>query len=241
MDDEIVKTCSSAQFDLGKGLARTLQAETKPMITQCCIQKLYLSRDQQAIDMAKQFERRRCNHREAIEPHECIKSIVCINDENKHRYVVASDNERLRFSLRKIAGVPLVYMNRSVMIMEPLSKASGKVSNNVERKKLTQGLNNVKSGVVDEKKDAPVQEGEEKAKKAKKRGGSKEPNPLSMKKKKTTQEQPPTPQQKPQTAETTKRRKRSHKKRDSTVQDGESTETTESKPEATTDAQQSTS
>jgi U3 small nucleolar RNA-associated protein 23 len=210
VDDEIVLGCSKASFDLGKGLERTLQAEVKPMITQCCIQKLYETRDQKSIDMAKSFERRRCNHppKDPIPPHECIKSIVNISGENKHRYVVASDNDKLRYSLRKLPGVPLVYMNRSVMVMEPLSVASAKVSKNMEKNKLTQGLNNVKSGVVQEKKeDVEEEEGVEK-KEPKKRKGPKQPNPLSMKKKKVEQLQ-----QNPQEKETKKRR-RSHKKKE---------------------------
>lgn len=36
-----------------------------------------LGREHQAItDMAKNFERRRCNHRTAIEEEECIKDVV---------------------------------------------------------------------------------------------------------------------------------------------------------------------
>jgi U3 small nucleolar RNA-associated protein 23 len=210
VDDEIVLGCSKASFDLGKGLERTLQAEVKPMITQCCIQKLYETRDQRAIDMAKSFERRRCNHppKDPIPPHECIKSIVNISGENKHRYVVASDNDKLRYSLRKLPGVPLVYMNRSVMVMEPLSVASAKVSKNMEKSKLTQGLNNVKSGVVLEKKEEIEEEEGVEKKEPKKRKGPKQPNPLSMKKKKVEQ-----PQQKP-TEKEPKKRRRSHKKKE---------------------------
>lgn len=49
-----------------------------PVITQCCVEALYkLGREhQRVIDLAKRFERRKCNHREAIEPNECLKDVV---------------------------------------------------------------------------------------------------------------------------------------------------------------------
>lgn len=49
-----------------------------PVITQCCMEALYkLGRSHQStIDLAKTLERRRCNHREAIDPNECLKDVI---------------------------------------------------------------------------------------------------------------------------------------------------------------------
>lgn len=183
VDNELITTCQSASFDISKGFTRTIQAENKPMITQCCIQALYDTKNQLAIDIAKSFERRKCNHREAIDPSQCIESIVNINGQNKHRYIVASQDLQLRKKLRKIPGVPLIYMNRSVMVMEPISDVSNQYNMNYESKKLTGGLNDIEAGKLDKQN-----EGEDKDElevKRKKRKGPKEPNPLSVKKKKT--------------------------------------------------------
>lgn len=182
VDDELVLTCNQASFDLVKGLNRTVQAETKPMITQCCMQALYATDNQRAIDMAKRFERRRCNHppKDPKPPAECIESIVNIDGVNKHRYVVASQSVRLRRRLRSVPGVPLVYMNRSVMVMEPASDASKRAAALSESAKLSEGLNDAKVGYVEKK----TEEEEEEPKKKKRKGPS-EPNPLSIKKKKT--------------------------------------------------------
>ena len=48
------------------------------VITQCCIHELYIRgiSHQPAVDLAKSFERRKCNHREAIPGNECIASLV---------------------------------------------------------------------------------------------------------------------------------------------------------------------
>ena len=110
------------------------------MITQCCIHELYLqgTSQQAAIDLAKSFERRKCNHREAIPGDECISSVigkslavgracpldVSAGDSNKHRYVVATQSHALRVKLRLIPGVPIVHINRAVMILEPPSDAT---------------------------------------------------------------------------------------------------------------------
>lgn len=50
---------------------------------------------------------------------------------NKHRYVVASQSQPLRASLRKIPAVPAVHVNRSVMVLEPPSDATLKAKQDV--------------------------------------------------------------------------------------------------------------
>lgn len=96
---------------------------------------------QHVVDLAKQFERRRCNHREAIENEPCVEGVVGMHlyycchfgrtnhpsgPTNKHRYVIATQSTDLRDKLRKIPAVPLVHINRSVMVLEPRSEATVK-------------------------------------------------------------------------------------------------------------------
>jgi rRNA-processing protein FCF1 len=59
------------------------------VITQCCIVELYkMGKERQpAVDIAKEFERRKCNHREAIDGLQCLESVVgtgytCLNQAN---------------------------------------------------------------------------------------------------------------------------------------------------------------
>ena len=111
------------------------------MITQCCIHELYLQGklQQPAVDLAKSFERRKCNHKEAIPGDECLASVIGMSsnsrsshsignayegDSNKHRYVVATLSQPLRIKLREIPAVPIVHINRSVMVLEPPSDAT---------------------------------------------------------------------------------------------------------------------
>src|SRR3954470_7679261 len=98
------------------------------------------------IDKAKMFERRRCGHLpddypEPLSARDCIKSVVDGkgNGTNKHRYVVASQDLEVRKSMRAVQGVPLVYINRSVMIMEPMAGTSAEVREREEKSKFRQG------------------------------------------------------------------------------------------------------
>ncbi|ODV85514.1 hypothetical protein CANARDRAFT_28305 [[Candida] arabinofermentans NRRL YB-2248] len=218
-DSEIILHAEKTSFDLFKGVDRTIQMESKMMITQCCINHLYETKNQPAIEIAKRMEKRRCGHKDTLSSRDCIKSIVSINGENKHRYCIVTQDEDLRRDLRKIPGVPLVYMNRSVMIMEPLSNASAKVVQMVEARKLTGGLNDPKYAGrlhVDEQQSLPgTSEKENETNndqtKSKKRKGPKGPNPLSMKKKQTEKESQDSKNE--QSSEPAKKkRRRSHKK-----------------------------
>lgn len=97
------------------------------------------------IEEAKSFERRRCNHHTLPEPLstlECISSVVDpkSNSTNKHRYVVATQDQKVRSAMRQIAGVPLIYINRSVMIMEPMASKTEDIRNAEERGKVRAGL-----------------------------------------------------------------------------------------------------
>lgn len=190
LDDQVIIETFKSNFNLMKAICRTLQVvDVKPMITQCCMQKLYETNDQEMISMAKElFERRRCNHniKEPKEPMDCIYDVVNVNGVNKHRYVVVTQDIDLRRKLRRVPGVPLVHINRSVMVMEPLSDASKQISERQERQKLTSGLNDAKfAGFVkpEETENSPTGDSANTGAPSKKRKATKGPNPLSMKKK----------------------------------------------------------
>ena len=144
------------------------------MITQCSISELYKTKDQAAIALAKTCERRRCGHvPDPVSGQQCLTACINISGENKHRYILATQDETLRRETRLLPGVPMVYIRRAVMIMEPPSPATLAKREALEREKLGGG------SLGKRKRD---ESGEEKIQK--KRKGPKEPNPLSVKKKK---------------------------------------------------------
>lgn len=213
VDAEMVQDSCRFKMELAPALQRTVHGTVKPMITQCEIRKLYAQKNdavgREAIEVAKSCERRRCGHHpdeypEPLGTLECFQSVIDPKDsgENKHRYVVASQNQDLRRMLRAVRGVPLIYIKRSVMILEPMSDESAQLRAREERSKFRAGI---KPTIGKRKRDerghtaedaATVADDEDgvgtlnghnlssaaSARKKAKRPGPKGPNPLSVKK-----------------------------------------------------------
>lgn len=158
------------------------------------------------IDHAKGFERRRCGHHTLDEPlntMECFASVIDPKGSrtNKNRYVVATQDPKIRAYLRTIPGVPVIYIKRSVMIMEPMGGATERVKEREEKAKFKAGIIGSRATVTGEKRKRGENEdgesdesGEDKSgsdvkaasssmpAKARKMRGEKGPNPLSVKK-----------------------------------------------------------
>ncbi|CVK83870.1 related to rRNA-processing protein UTP23 [Fusarium mangiferae] len=211
VDAEMVRDSSRFKMDLEPALSRTVHGKVKPMITQCEIRKLYAARNEpgvhEAIDLAKTLERRRCGHHpddypEPLSTQECLRSVVDPKDtlQNKHRYVVASQDQEVRRMLRGIKGVPLIYIKRSVMILEPMADESVQVRAKEERSKFRAEIKNQlgkrkrEDADDDDKTDKKTDNNSEEQKQKKKKGhGPKGPNPLAVqkpKKAKTEGQQP---------------------------------------------------
>jgi U3 small nucleolar RNA-associated protein 23 len=162
------------------------------VITQCSIRHLYATKNDELINQAKTFERRRCGHHELESPLpelDCLKEVVDgkENNTNKHRYVIASQDGDIRAYMRQIPGVPLIYINRSVMIMEPMAETTGDVRMKEERSKFRAGLKTRLSATMPSKRARDEDEevdtlnpSEEVTSPQKRKKGLKGPNPLSM-------------------------------------------------------------
>ncbi|KAL1412467.1 hypothetical protein Q8F55_000212 [Vanrija albida] len=179
-NDFLLEAGKQRDNDVFKMLKDVVQGETKPMITQCCIHALYTlgKEHQQIVDLAKKCERRKCNHREAIDAWECVKEVVGAT--NKHRYVLALGSPKLMSSLHHVPGLPIVHFNpRGVLVLSPPTQATIRVKNAHEEERRVEGAK-VLDGVVDG--DNVLGAGDSApAPRARK---AKAPNPLSMKKKK---------------------------------------------------------
>lgn len=151
---------------------------------------------------AKSMERRRCNHHVLDEPLstlECFNSVIDPKNSqtNRNRYVVASQDKDVRRYCRGVKGVPLVFVKRSVMVMEPMATGSINVREGMERDKFRSGLKTRGTGIVGKRKRGKdeggpivgedngaksITEGDERIGKKKRMKGPKGPNPLSVKK-----------------------------------------------------------
>ncbi|KAJ3561961.1 hypothetical protein NP233_g9870 [Leucocoprinus birnbaumii] len=175
VDAETCRMAISHKIDIVKQLGTVLQGEIKPMITQCCIHELYLQGkpQQDATDLAKTFERRKCNHKEPIAGDDCLLSVV--GDSNKHRYVITTQSHPLRVQLRSIPATPIVHINRSVVVLEPPSDITLQAKTRAEEQVLHATILDKDHTTASAPKTNPL---------PKKKKGPKGPNPLSVKKKK---------------------------------------------------------
>ncbi|TPX55822.1 hypothetical protein PhCBS80983_g04996 [Powellomyces hirtus] len=156
-------------------LARVLTGPARPMTTYCVQNELRsLGRDfYESVEACKSLERRRCQHSTPISATQCLAEII--GDKNQHNYCVATQDQTLRRKLQLIPGTPLVYINRSVVILEPPSAATLDMIKQMEvAKTLPQAF---EKSVLNKPEEAVPEPPPRKKK-------PKAPNPLSMKKKK---------------------------------------------------------
>lgn len=129
--------------------------------------------------IAKRFEQRTCRHSPCLSSVECIRELV--GSDNPHHYAVAVQNYEARKAMREIPGVPLIFVNRGIVLMEDPSKKTRDLAHEKELAKLKpkefelKQLGETSASVNPEAKD----------KKKKKKKGKKNPNPLSQKKSKS--------------------------------------------------------
>ncbi|GAA5885698.1 hypothetical protein JCM16303_003119 [Sporobolomyces ruberrimus] len=192
VDAAFLRSCVQQKLDFYARLQDVLQGTVKPMITQCCIQALYDQGEQgqAAVDMAKEFERRKCNHFKPRPEDECMTAMA--GEDNKNRYVIATQSLELRQVLRKVPGTPIVYIARSVVLLETPSDQTLAKKQSMENSKLHAPAAELAllSGKplpkpaeeADSEQDEEVSS--EPPKKKKKQRGPKGPNPLSVPKKK---------------------------------------------------------
>jgi U3 small nucleolar RNA-associated protein 23 len=199
LDSAILQDAYQFKIDIVGRLEKVLGAKVKPMITTCDMRHLYLAKpkNETLILQAKEYERRRCGHHELDEPLsslECLASVVDPKDSNtnKHRYVVAANDISVRARMRKVAGVPLIYISKSVVLMEPMTSATEDFREREEKSKFKMGLKGQRKPDAGEKRKRD--EGEDNIsvgdqatgdhQKKRRQKGPKGPNPLSVKKSK---------------------------------------------------------
>lgn len=96
---------------------------TKEMTTTCILRQLTKNEDKEgARFVAKRMEHRRCRHDKLKESFACILELI--GKTNKHRYAVATQDSLLREKLRKVPGVPMVFIKSGMVISEPPSLAT---------------------------------------------------------------------------------------------------------------------
>ncbi len=131
------------------------------LMTTPCIQAELDAHDRKnhsgAAFVARRFEVRRCQHDKGSKSgSECIKDLI--SDKNPHHYCVAGQDLELRKDLRKIAGVPLIFILRDTVLMEAPTDKTVEITRKLEKKKLKQVDHEAIKRVVNKiTKEAPIE------------------------------------------------------------------------------------
>ncbi|KAK9761482.1 hypothetical protein K7432_013596 [Basidiobolus ranarum] len=178
VDGNFCQAALDSRTNLKEQLPKTLLGQAKPMYTLCGLAEIRAKGEEflGTVIALKRYEKRRCPHKTPLTSAECLAEII--GEDNPHNYCVATQDIKLRSKFRKIAGVPLLYLNRSVMILEP---PSGKTLETVAKLEKAKTLPSA-AEIAFLKQANPTVKTKEPPKPRKKK--PKAPNPLSCKKKK---------------------------------------------------------
>ncbi|XP_065674609.1 rRNA-processing protein UTP23 homolog isoform X3 [Hydra vulgaris] len=131
-----------------------------------------------AVLVCKQFKLRKCNHRKPVSAQACILSII--GEDNPHHFFVSTQDKELCDQLKKIPGVPLLYIHYNSLVLEKPSKGT------LDRGDQIDSVKTMTSSVEKERLQQlkKLQNVEEEKEPRPKRRKAKGVNPLAMKKKK---------------------------------------------------------
>ncbi|XP_012265460.2 rRNA-processing protein UTP23 homolog [Athalia rosae] len=194
------------KLNIQEQLPKYFQAGTKLLTTQCVIIETEIlgPKVYGAMLIVKQFAVHKCGHeKEPLSGSRCLRSMIGKN--NPSRYIIATQDRDLQESIRKVPGVPLIYLHQKAPTLEQPSAASQKQAS--DHRSISVGMNAQQSETITLlKKQSGLSEESEKPlpKKKRKKSG---PNPLSCKKKKRKSVTPAQIEKQKNTGKVKKRKK----------------------------------
>ncbi|TMW66434.1 hypothetical protein Poli38472_004199 [Pythium oligandrum] len=193
IDGNFLAMCLQMKVDLRERVPKFLQVKPHQVeyyIPRAAVNELELLGEamQEAVDLAKSFhiieerdygdDATQSKGDGPVDVTKVTQSII--GDRNARKFVVATQEVELRKVLRAVPGVPLIYLNRSVLVFEDISKATLAIVRQEEKAKMA------KLDVNEKRKLESVYESDEKDKEEdahqRKKHRAKAPNPLSCKK-----------------------------------------------------------
>ncbi|KAG2196690.1 hypothetical protein INT46_009613 [Mucor plumbeus] len=208
MDGDFCKAALEKQVYIKDELPFLMGDVTRLVVTECILQDIKSKGHDftSAYILAKKSEARRCPHKDSpVSSYQCIRDLV--GAENKLHFCVATQNPKLKDRMRKIPGVPIIYVNvkQQGLGLEPMTEKSKQVMrlNEMEKvKPLDKDTLRIKRALFsnEEEEGKKTESHKPQPKKRKVKGV----NPLAMKKKK--KKAPPAPKKKTDSSATTEKK-----------------------------------
>ena len=203
IDGNFVAIALKKKFDLKEALSKALDENVHIVIPSCVFRELQSIEDKipGITQIISQYKIEECKHN-TMEPVNCIRSYI--GKRNMDKYFVATQDKFLRSMLRKIPGVPLIFFDQNMILIDKLSGASLEASERreglkedpqkKEKKILEEKKKEIKEFLMEEMKESKLYKAKMEEYKLNKLMGrvrreAKGPNPLSRKKKRSYYEQ----------------------------------------------------
>ncbi|KAK1930646.1 rRNA-processing protein utp23 [Phytophthora citrophthora] len=187
LDGNFIAMCIQMKVDVQERVPKYLQVkphECEFYVPRAALDELKMLGEttKEAYDLAKSFKVAQAYGQDdssddkPVDVSKQVQSII--GERNERKFVVCTQEVELRKALRLVPGVPLIYLNRSVLVFEEISRATLAIVRQEEK------ANMAKLDVNEKRKLDQMQEGEENHEEQQrlKKKRAKGPNPLSMKK-----------------------------------------------------------
>ncbi|KUF72060.1 rRNA-processing protein utp23 [Phytophthora nicotianae] len=189
LDGNFIAMCLQMKVDVHERVPKYLQVkphECEFYVPRAALDELKTLGEatKEAYDLAKSFKvagvygQSEDEKQETVDVSKYIQSII--GEKNERKFVVCTQEVELRKALRLVPGVPLIYLNRSVLVFEEISRATLAIVRQEEKASMA------KLDVNEKRKLEQMQEGESEESREEhqrlKKKRAKGPNPLSVKK-----------------------------------------------------------
>lgn len=175
---------------VNEALSGLLGGHVKVFVTRCVIEELKkLGESFSGTVLAtRRLTTARCNHESLKSATECLEAMV--GADNPEHFFVATQDGGLRKKFRQVPGVPVVFVQKNYLLLEPPSEYQHQIARMTEAErmrmmerefKLLEALEAKKAATQADVTSAPEISGDEMPKKIESRDGSKSGNMLAVK------------------------------------------------------------
>jgi U3 small nucleolar RNA-associated protein 23 len=185
------------KFEMKSALEKLLDSKVILLIPSCIFTEVQSleSKIPGLLKLLSQYKIQQCPHG-LLSPTNCIRDYI--GNKNQSKYFVATQDNFLRIQLRNIPGVPLIFFEQNMLLMDKPSKVSIEASERrenlkedpqkKEKKILGEKKEEIKDFLIEEFKESKYYKRKQEEFKLNKLMGNirkkaKGPNPLSVKKK----------------------------------------------------------
>ncbi|XP_034017257.1 rRNA-processing protein UTP23 homolog [Thalassophryne amazonica] len=183
IDGTFCQAALKNKIQIKEQIPKYLMGEVQLCTTNCALKELdSLGKQLYGAKLILQrFQVRRCQHVHSPVPaSECLLSML--EDTNPHHYFVATQDHTVTTGLKRIPGVPLLYIILNTIVLDKLSHASLRYVHAVQLGQLMSPVQQSKIRSLKQEQGLGQKQGERRGKKRKRKQGN--PNPLSCLKKK---------------------------------------------------------